>query len=390
MKKAVFIGGGASSLVASIYLKKLDPSFDVVIVEKEKKLGKKLAMTGGGKCNIAPNRDDPYVYNVSAIKMLETIYKEIPLKKYLEILKEVGINTKTIKDYGYYPIHESASQVVKNLYHQINKLGIKIIYDEFVDYSYVDNKVVIKLKEQTLEANYLLLAIGGLNKETKQLYESHDIKVSKLYPGLCPVKVNENVKDLFGTRFEASITLWYKKNIVKVYYGEVMFKKDGLSGIPVLNLSSLISRKMIIENADINDFQISVGLPRDFLNDFIGKSVEETLLSLFKENYADYLINKHNLNGKDVIDIELYKKIVKIISNEYFNVSSLYDFKDAQVTVGGVILNQINEGFALKNEKNIYILGESLNVDGICGGYNLRFAITSGIVAVNSILKILK
>lgn len=387
MKKAVFIGGGASSLVASIYLKKLDPSFDVTIVEKEKKLGKKLAMTGGGKCNIAPNRDDPYVYNASAIKMLESMYKEIPLKRYLEILEEVGIMTKTIKDYGYYPIHESAPQVVKNLYHQINKLGIKVIYDEMLDYEYVDNKIVIKLNEQIVEADYLLLGMGGLNKEAKQLFESHHIKVSKLYPGLCPVKVKENVNALFGTRFEASITLWYKKNIVKVYYGEVMFKKDGLSGIPVLNLSSLISRKMIIENADINDFQISVGLPRDLIGDFTGKNVEEALLSLFRESYADYLIKKHNLNGKDVIDIELNKKIVKMVSNEYFNVSSLYDFKDAQVTVGGVILNQINEGFALKNEKNTYILGESLNVDGICGGYNLRFAITSGLFAVNSILQ---
>ena len=387
MKRVVFVGGGASSLVSAVMLKKIEPSFDIAIVEKEKKLGRKLSMTGGGKCNIAPLKDNAYVYNTSAISLLEKTYTDIPLNRYLEILASIGLETKTIKDYGYYPIHESAPQVVKNLFHQINKLGIKVIYDEFIDYKNDKGLITVKLKEQSLETEYLLFTTGGLSNEMRNVFEKHNIEVTKTYPGLCPVRTKENVSSLFGCRFEAVITLYYKKNIVKQYYGELQFKKDGLSGIPVLNLSSLISRKMLEEDVNINDYQISIGLPKDFIPILLGKTVEEALLSLFREEYASYLINKHNLNSKDIIDETLENRLSKIIRDERFTVASLYDFKDSQVSVGGVSLNQINTVFALKNEKNVYIIGESLNVDGICGGYNLRFAITSGMIAVDSILE---
>ena len=82
-KKVVFIGGGAASLTSAVLLKKEEPSFDVIIVEKDKKLGKKLSATGGGKCNIAPLMDNPYSYNFQAIEMLEKLYKDIPLDHYL-------------------------------------------------------------------------------------------------------------------------------------------------------------------------------------------------------------------------------------------------------------------------------------------------------------------
>ena len=384
MKRVVFIGGGASSLTSAIFLKKQEPSFDVLIVEKDKKLGRKLSMTGGGKCNIAPLKDDSSVYNVPSL--LEKMYKSIPLDRYLELLSSIGLETKTIKDYGYYPVHESAPQVVKNLYHQINKLGIKVIYDEFLDYINLGNKITVKLKEQSIETDYLLFATGGLSNEMKNVFISHNIEITNTYPGLCPVRTKENVSALFGCRFEAIITLYYQKNIEKQYYGEVQFKKDGLSGIPVLNLSSLISRQMLEGKININDYQISIGLPRELIPSLKGKTVEESLLMLYREEYANYLINNHRLNSKQIVDNELEKTLTKIIADERFIIASLYDFKDSQVTVGGVSLNQINEGFAVKNSQNTYIIGESLNVDGICGGYNLRFAVTSGFMAVESIL----
>ena len=386
MKKVVFIGGGASALASAVLLKKREPSFDVTIVEKNKKLGQKLSMTGGGKCNIAPLKDDPYVYNSSSISLLEKLYQDIPLEEYLSLLSEIGFETKTIKDYGYYPIHESAPQAVKNLFHQINKLDIKVIYDEFVDFS-SDEKIKVALKSQTLETDYLFFATGGLSSEMKAVFESHDIQSTNLYPGLCPIKTKEDVSTLFGCRFEAAISLFYQKNVVKQYHGEVQFKKDGLSGIPVLNLSSLISRMMLIEKTDINDYQISIGLPRELIPSLIGKTVEESLLSCFREEYASYLMKKYDLNNKAVVDSALENRLVSIMTDTRFNVCSLYGFKDSQVTVGGVDLNQINTSFAVKNMKNVYIIGESLNVDGICGGYNLRFAITSGFVAVQDILK---
>ena len=383
-KRVIFIGGGASSLVNAVLLKKEEPSFDIFIIEKDKKLGKKLSATGGGKCNIAPLKDNPYVYNLDSIDLVTSLFKEYPLDKYLGLLEKAGIATKTIKDYGYYPIHESAPQVVKNLYHQINKLGIKVIYDEFVDYESSSNKVTVKLKEQTLETDYLIIATGGLNGDMSRIFNKHNVITTQIKPGLCPIKVKENVTKLFGCRFEAFITLLYKKNTVKQLYGEVLFKKDGLSGIPLLNISSSIARRK--DEYKNDDFQISIGLPKDLDINIMGMSIEETLLTLFKEEYANYLMEKHHFDRKEIIDSSNQSKVLKVISDERFTFDSLYDFKDAQVTIGGVSLGEIDKKFSLRNDKNIFVVGEVLDVDGICGGYNLRFAITSGFKAIASIL----
>ena len=383
MKKVVFIGAGAASITSAVLLKKREPSFEITIVEKDKKIGRKLSMTGGGKCNIAPLKDDISVYNKSSIPLLEELYKDIPLDEYLSLLQEIGVATKVIKDYGYYPVHESAPQLVKNLYHQINKLGIKISLDEFIDYANKDNKVIARLKSQEIEADYLVLATGGLSPVIKDVLDRHNIEVSKTLPGLCPIRVKEDVSALFGSRFEAIISLLYKKNIVKQYYGEVQFKKDALSGIPILNLSSLISRRLIKEDIDISDYQIQIELPKELVGNLSNKSIEEVLYSLYKEEYANYIINKHHLNKKDLVNSSKVSELLK----ERFTVSSLYDFENAQVTVGGVELDQLDTNFALKQNRHIFIVGEALNVDGICGGYNLRFAITSGFMAVNSMLK---
>ena len=381
MKKVVFIGAGAASITSAVLLKKREPSFDITIVEKDKKIGRKLSMTGGGKCNIAPLKDNPYVYNCP--NFVEALFKDIPLKEYLSLLEEIGISTKAIKDYGYYPVHESAPQLVKNLYHQINKLGIKIIQDEFIDFVEKDSKVIARLKSQEIEADYLVLSTGGLTPVMKDVLDRHNVEVSKTLPGLCPIKVKEDVSTLFGSRFEAYVSLLYKGCLVKKYYGEVQFKKDGLSGIPVLNLSSLISRKMIEEDININDYQIQIELPKELVGDLSKITIEEASYMFLREEYANYIINKHHLNKKDLVD----SSIMEILLSERFTVSSLYDYESSQLTVGGVSLDQIDNNFALKKNNHIFIVGEALNVDGSCGGYNLRFAITSGFKVISSLLK---
>lgn len=386
-RTVIFIGGGAASLTSAVLLKKKAPSFDVIIVEKEKKLGKKLSQTGGGKCNIAPNRDDLYAYNSEATHLLDDLFSDISLEDYLSLLGEIGINTKMIKDYGFYPIHESAPQVVKNLYHQINKLGIRVIYDEFVDYLIKDNKVHVSLKNESLVGDYLILATGGLNSKMKDVLSKHEIKLTKTYPGLCPIKVKEDVSKLFGCRFESNISLLYKGELVSRNYGEIQFKKDGVSGITVLNYSSYIARSLISSGTSINDFEISVGLLDNYEPHLLGNSVEEALFSLYREEYANYLIDKHHLVRKELVDLSIEKSLLNIIHDERFKVDSLYDYESSQVTVGGISLEEIDACFELKKSPHVFAIGEVLNVDGECGGYNLRFVLSSAFKAISKILE---
>ena len=380
-KRIVYIGGGASSLCSAILLKKRNPSLEVFIVEKEKKLGKKLSATGGGNCNIAPMCDDVFMYNMSAQDDVYRLFKEISLSNYLTLLSEIGVNCKTIKDYGYYPIHESAPQLVKNLYHQLNVLGIKVIYDDFVDY--VENKenIVIKLKTQEICSDNLVISTGGLGtSDIREVLDRHNVGYTNICLGLVPIKVKEDVSTLFGVRFEANISLKYNNNLIKEYFGEVQFKKDAISGIPALNLSSEISRRQIKDKDELTKYSIHIGLKDVQTNFVLGRTVEEALLSLFKEEYARYLIESNKLNPKAIAD----ERVLDIITNQSFVVDSLYDFKDGQVTVGGIDLDEVDDDF---RKNKIYFIGEVLNVDGCCGGYNLRFAITSGFKAALSLLK---
>ena len=380
-KRIVYIGGGASSLCSAILLKKRNPSLEVFIVEKENKLGKKLSATGGGKCNIAPMCDDVFMYNMSAQEEVDRLFKEISLNNYLTLLSEIGVNCKTIKDYGYYPIHESAPQLVKNLYHQLNVLGIKVIYDDFIDY--VENKenIVIKLKTQEICCDNLVISTGGLGtSDIREVLDRHNVGYTNICPGLVPIKVKEDVSSLFGVRFEANISLKYNNNLIKEYFGEVQFKKDAISGIPALNLSSEISRRQIKNKDELTKYSVHIGLKDVQSNFVLGRTVEEALLSLFKEEYARYLIESNKLNPKAIAD----ERVLDIITNQSFVVDSLYDFKDGQVTVGGVDLNEVDDDF---KKNKVYFIGEVLNVDGCCGGYNLRFAITSGFKAALSLLK---
>ena len=380
-KRIVYIGGGASSLCSAILLKKRNPSLEVFIVEKEKKLGKKLSATGGGKCNIAPMCDDVFMYNMSAQDAIDRLFKEISLSNYLTLLSEIGVNCKTIKDYGYYPIHESAPQLVKNLYHQLNVLGVKVIYDDFVDYVESKENIVIKLKTQEICSDNLVISTGGLGtSDIREVLDRHNVEYTNICPGLVPIKVKEDVSSLFGVRFEANISLKYNDNLIKEYFGEVQFKKDAISGIPALNLSSEISRRQIKDKDELTKYSIHIGLKDVQSNFMLGRTVEEALLSLFKEEYARYLIESNKLNPKAIAD----EKVLDIITNQSFVVDSLYDFKDGQVTVGGVDLNEVDDNF---KKNKVYFIGEVLNVDGCCGGYNLRFVITSGFKATLSLLK---
>ena len=132
MSKVVcFVGGGASSIISAILLKKRSLDDDVIVFESNKPL-QKLKMSGNGKCNIAPLNDDVNKYNNP--KFVKALFDEIPLEKYLGFLLDLGIETKTIREFGYYPISESAPNVASILLSQCERLGVRIVKDTVIRY----------------------------------------------------------------------------------------------------------------------------------------------------------------------------------------------------------------------------------------------------------------
>ncbi len=374
----IFVGGGASTLVAANLLKKKNPSIHITIIDKKAKLGRKLAMTGNGKCNLAPLKDDINKYNNPSFA--SSLFKEIPLEEYLNILSELGIPTRLIKEHGYYPLCENAANVVDILLSNLK--DVTIINDEVIDY----DKTTLKLASgRELSGNKIVFATGGKSYPDSgsdgnlfSVFAKHEYQINPLKPSLCPIKVKENIKSLFGARNHASIALINQKGqVVYQENGEIMFKKDALSGIAIMNMSSYISHHP-------DEYKIEL----DFLMDnkfVIGElNNYQTLLGYVNKPIAEYILRINHLNPLDkaINNKEILEKQLRGLT---FHYDDLYDFDYAQITCGGIDIKEIDQSFMSKKENNIYFMGEMLDIDGRCGGYNLRYALTSAIKLVKGL-----
>lgn len=376
--KIAIVGGGAASLICANLIKDYDGTSEVFIIEKNDKLGKKLKMTGNGKCNLAPISDSIDAYNNH--QFVDQLFKEVSFSDYLKTLQDLAIPTKTIKNQGYYPLSENAPNVVNILSNNLKTKGVKIIQGEVVEYD--NNHLYLKDKKEGISFDKVIFATGGKSYANSgsdgslfKVFQKHGYKINELKPSLCPIKVKENIKSLFGSRAHATLKLLKDGKVCYQEAGEVMFKKDAISGIAAMNASSYIAHHD-------GKYQISINLLEDkYFDSFENNpkiTVIDALLAYVPLPIAEHIIRKLNLNSVDLFR-EHTDKIKNSLENLTFTYDSLYDFDSAQVTVGGVGIKEIDATFKSIREKNIYFIGEMLDIDGLCGGYNLRFAISSAI-----------
>ncbi|MFA7110897.1 MAG: NAD(P)/FAD-dependent oxidoreductase, partial [Bacilli bacterium] len=189
-----------------------------------------------------------------------------------------------------------------------------------------------------------------------------------------PIKVKEKVNAIENERLKAKITLYIDKHNAYEEEGEVLIKKDGLSGICIFNASSIIARDPGFKEAKIY-LDLFADLPLETLT---SKFIEANKVSkcnflegYFNKNMAEYIRKNSGVKNLMVFDNQEIKKIAKFVKNIEFTYASSYTFNDSQVTVGGIDINEVNDNLESKKEKNVYFAGEILDLDGLCGGYNL-------------------
>ena len=206
--------------------------------------------------------------------------------------------------------------------------------------------------------------------------------------------MEEELDIIDGVRSYCRVSLTGENgNIIKSEKGEIQFTKSGISGIVIFNLSSKAG-KLLKENKKI---YVSVDLledmpeitPKDVIDSFGDRSIPAYLNGFINDKLAHYILNKNSIDkNKSVnrVPISVLDKITGELRNLRFHITDLYDFEKAQVTAGGVNICEINSKTMESNIiDNLYFAGEILDIDGICGGYNLSFAIMTGIIAGNSI-----
>lgn len=408
MERIVIIGGGASGLVTAIYAKRKNNQ--VIILEKNNKCGKKLLLTGNGRCNFWNQDQSLENYNSTNKNNLRDIITEKNQKEILSFFDKIGIVPK-VKDGYYYPNSNQASSISNALLLQVESLGIKIKYNSEVEkIDKLDNKFIITtLTGELISCDKVVLATGskacpktGSDGKGYELAKNFNHTIIDVVPSLVQLRGNGSYFKLWnGVRCDARITLFENNYKIKEEYGELQLTDYGISGIPTFNISGLVARGIKNNKKEI--------VKIDFLP-FINKNEQEFITycdnkNKFILNLKIYQFLEGMLNYKLVETILKVAKIDKqkrwqdlTISEKkrlYYNLKSFEflitgtnSFDKAQVCSGGVSLLEINpKTMESKLIKNLYIVGELLDVDGICGGYNLSFAWISGMLAGKGISK---
>lgn len=377
MKRFLIVGAGASGLISAILIKKNHQDDQVFLMEQNDIYGKKLKTTGNGRCNIAPIRDNINAYNDK--EFVKQLFEEVSFDEYLKTLEELGIAVMNLKDQGYYPISLSASNVVEILVNHALSLGVEFLKDTFVDFENKSDVIVVKGEIATYECERLILALGsnsGVSNKPVRLPQ-HGYQYTKLRPGLTAVKVFENTHLIKDVRVQACLSLVKGKKSLYQETGEIIFKEDGLSGICVMNATNYIEEPFNEYSLVLNMWERpNVNISKEM---FISQkdNLETLLLSYFNKQFVKWYMKRSPVSLEEVYED---------LSHVSFKVKTIEDFVRSQITKGGLKLSEINpKTFESNREKNVYFIGEMLDVNGLCGGYNLRFAITSAIALAKHI-----
>lgn len=408
MEKIVVIGGGISGFTSAINAK--TNNNEVIILEGQDKPLKKLLITGNGKCNYFNEEFASSKYHSFNEELLKNIISLENKNKILTFFKSIGIIPR-IKENYYYPYSNQAVSVKTSFLKEIENKNIKLKLNSYVkDIKKENNKFLVYYNDDVLSCDKVIISTGGKSyPKTGSDGSGYNLSkklghtINKTLPALVGLTCIETfLKKLTGVRSNATVTLFINDKLIKSEIGEVQFTNYGLSGICIFNLSSIASRS-ISENKKV---KISI----NFLDKLKIKNKNDFKEFIFSNEYnfkkekVSYLLDSLlNYKLTNVIlektKIERSKLVSKLSDNEInilfenllsftMNIIDTNSFESAQITTGGVSLSEINPlTFESKIVSNLYLTGEVLDIDGDCGGYNIAFAVLSGILAGESVKK---
>lgn len=392
------IGGGASGLIAAITARKAGKK--VTILERKERILKKVLVTGNGRCNLTNARASISNYFGKNILLIENILNNFTPQNVMDFFYELGVICNEEERGKVYPLSGQASSVVDALRFEAEKLGIKIETEFYVRKIEKDGfKFKISSEDKRkIEANRVILSTGGQsypelgsNGSGFQLAKDFGHSITKLSPAIVQLKTEKyQVKGLQGIKADTSVTAYGDNKKICTYNGELLFTDYGISGNVVFNISFVIPLYKNVE------FEI------DFMKKFDYNELYELLRKrkkimahLTMENYFNGMINKKlgqflsKMSGieklskpvKDLNDNEI-RKLCTSLKKYRINILETTGFKNAQVTAGGISLDEVNtDTLESKIIKGLYFSGEVLDVYGECGGFNLQWAWASGYIA---------
>ena len=408
MSKVLIIGGGAAGMFASIIAAR--NGHDVQVFEKNEKLGKKLFITGKGRCNItnACDMDMLFASVMSNRKFLYSSFYGYTNQDVIRFFEEIGVSTKIERGERVFPVSDHSSDVIKAMEQEMKKLGVEVHL-----YSKVESVVSEQRKFAYIElsngirvyGDVCLVATGGLSYQTTgstgdgyRFAKENGHSVTECIPSLVPMETEEEWTERLQGLSLRNVSVDFYQGKKKVYqdFGEMLFTHYGISGPLILSASSLVGPLLKGQRLKLEiDLKPALGIEqldqrvlRDFKENH-NKQFKNSIGKLFPAKLIPVMIELSGIDPDkkvNVISKEERQKFVFLIKHLTMTVSRLRGYNEAVITKGGVQTKEIDPGtMESKIVKGLYFIGEVLDLDALTGGFNLQIAWSTAYAAARNI-----
>lgn len=410
MSNVIVIGGGAAGMMAAYAA--AGQGHRVTLLEQNEKLGKKIFITGKGRCNVTNNSsvENHLAHIVSNPKFLYSAFYTFDSSQMMDLLEEHGLRLKTERGDRVFPASDKSSDVIRTLERALRERGVTVRLYTKVSKLLVKDQVckgvVVRSGqgEESLPADAVILATGGLSYASTgstgdghRMMQKLQVNITPCYPALVPIETAEE----WPTRLQGlslrNVTLTLYRGKKKLYreLGEMLFTHFGISGPLVLSSSSLLGRKGVGDcyyevdlKPALSDEQLDERIQKDFA---LQKNClfKNALGKLLPAKMVPVMVELSGISPDKKVN-EVTKKerqgLVHLCKHLQMTVSRLRGFPEAIVTGGGISVKEINPAtMAVKQISGLYAAGEVLDLDAKTGGYNLQIAWSTGYLAGISI-----
>ncbi len=408
MSKVIVIGGGAAGAVAAIFAAR--NGHQVELFEKNEKIGKKLFITGKGRCNVTNAGDMDALFDAvkSNPKFLYSAFYSFTNEQAMDFFEELGVRLKVERGNRVFPESDHSSDIIHALKHELERLGVEIHFCTEVKDVLVEHEkftgIVLK-NGKKISGDACVVATGGISYASTgstgdgyRFAEKTGHKVTELYPSLVPMEVKEwYAKELQGLSLRnVQGTILDGKKKLYDEFGEMLFTHYGVSGPIIISASSVVGKKLQDKELTLQ-IDLKPALSREQLDQRVLRDFEENKNKQFK-NAVDKLFPAKlkpimiELSGispeKKVNEISKEERLcfVDLIKNFKMTLTGLRSYNEAIITKGGVSVKDIDPG-TMKSKKisGLYFAGEVLDLDALTGGFNLQIAWSTGYLAGISI-----
>lgn len=405
----VIVGAGASGLAAAYKGISLNPKLHILVLEKEALPGRKMSAAGNGKCNLTNSDFGEESYHSENRDFIRNWTRQHSFWEVLDFFEELGVILYQNNGY-FYPVSNQGKQVTNLLVEKSRQMGVTFLFETRVSKIELEEaggkrcyhvKTVGKNEaERSVQTRNLILAAGGMAasklggcRDGYQLGRQLKLKQYACYPVLSPVYVEDKALSLArGVRLDAAVTLKTDEGYVRES-GQVQFNEKSISGIVIMNLSYYVNRQRERDWREALWIDTLPALSWEKLKElfifqrkqFPKASFALILSGILPNAFVKYILKRLQLEPSVAMENLTEKQMNRISSalkKLTFTPVFYEDYDKAQVTGGGIAMEEVeSSSFECKRYRNLYITGEVLDVNGKCGGYNLTFAVLSGIQA---------